>query len=144
MKKEIIFYPAYDKRDPDPHKNYGIHGVELGFFLVGELGAVQFKLYTHWQLPHVQREIDAKPPHAQFPYMFHEAMPTDLGYHSHKPMYEGQDVQTDDCHLLNGPCYYDGSSLNAEPVFDRLRAEGSEGVWKALEDYYAATFGEIR
>lgn len=145
MIKEIKFTPAYDKRPKKPgDPQYGIHGVTIWFYLKGELGAVQFSLYTNWQLPHVQAEFDAKPPHSQFPYMFHEPMPTDLGFHSPKPLYEGQTKMSDDCELLGGTCYYDGSSLNAIPVFDRLRAEGDSGVWAALGEYYTATFGELR
>jgi hypothetical protein len=144
MNKEIKFTPAYDKRSSDPKKNYGIHGVMIYFYLKGELGAVQFVVYTHWQLPHVQADIDAKPPDPRFPYMFHEGTAWDLGYHSAKPMYEGQTKISDQCELLGGPCYYDGSTLNAEPVFDTLRAEGDDGVWKKLEEYYHQVFGELR
>ena len=32
-------YPAWDRRDPNPSKNYGIHGAELRMVLKGELGA---------------------------------------------------------------------------------------------------------
>lgn len=144
VKRDIVFYPAYDKRNVDPAKNYGIHGVTLTFFLIGDLGAVQFKIYTNWQLPHVQRETDARPPDSRFPYMFHEARAVDLGYHSPKPLYEGQTLLSDQCHILGGPCYYDGSSLNGEPIFDVLRAEGNDGVWRELEQYYTETFGELR
>lgn len=69
-------------------------------------------------------------------------MPAYLGYHSPKPMYEGQSAITHECEFLEGkPCYYDGSALNAGPVYERLVSEGSEGVWKALEAYYEETFG---
>jgi len=57
LTREIKFSPAYDKRDPDPSKNYGIHGVTITFLLKGEKGAVQFVLYTNWHLPHVDHEI---------------------------------------------------------------------------------------
>jgi hypothetical protein len=49
------------------------------------------------------------------------------------------------CRYLDGkPCYYDGSSLNAERIFDVLTAEGDEGVWRELEAYYHATFQAIQ
>ena len=58
--KEIKFEAAYDKRDVDPKKNYGIHGVDLTFILKNEQGAVVFKLFTGWHLPHVQKELENK------------------------------------------------------------------------------------
>lgn len=167
FKREIVFRPAFDKRSDDPAKNYGIHGVELAFYLIGDDGAVQFVVYTNWQLPHITEE------HSKLfdDHILCRPMPADLGYHSPKPMYEGQEpigskrfywrdptkeerkfrfapVPDSEptgtftpCDLLGGkPCYYDGSGLNAEPVFEILLKEGSPGVWKELERYYADTF----
>jgi hypothetical protein len=141
--REITFDPAFDKRDPDPKKNYGIHGVTMRAILKGEHGAVQFVLYTNWQLPHVtaekfQREYE---PINGDPHWMERPQPSDLGYHSPVPRYDGQAETSDCCDYLDGkPCYYDGSSLNAKPVFDRLLAEGSKGLWEALEAYYARIF----
>lgn len=138
--QRIEFSPAFDKRDSDPKKNYGIHGVTLTFYLIGEEGAVQFVVYTNWHLPHVEKEFDAKPMESYDPCLLYKPMAADLGYHSKRPIYDGQEPMTDECHLLGGKCYYDGSSLNADPVFDRLRSEGSVGVWSALEEFYADIF----
>lgn len=132
MEKIITFYPAYDKRSTDPKKNYGVHGVDLRMVLKGELGAVQFMLYTNWHLPHIEGRID-KP------------LPADLGYHSFKPMYEGQEAIRKECEFLGGkPCYYDGSTLNAERIYNVLLESGSDGVWKELESFYVETFDELR
>jgi hypothetical protein len=171
------FLPAYDKRDLDPKKNYGIHGVTLRMVLKGPEGAVQFVVYTNWQLPHVTEENHrrAHGNHVRDSTLrgLFDPMPADLGYHSPKPMYEGQEpmgsvkfdfehkqilegasgdieiptrVQTgtfEPCELLGGgPCYYDGSTLNAEPVFEVLLREGSAGVWRELREYYMRTFRE--
>ena len=142
LERIIEFHPAFDKRDPDPSKNYSIHGVECLFLLRGKKGAVQFLLFTNWHLPHIQKEFDAEPLN-QFLYMFHKPVPVDLGYHSPKPIYEGQ-IAYKDCKWLDGKlCYYDGSSLNAERVYEILLTEGSEGVWKYLEEYYKSIFGEL-
>ena len=54
-------YPAWDRRDPNPSKDYGIHGAELRMVLKGELGATQFVLYTNWHLPHVTEELLHRP-----------------------------------------------------------------------------------
>ena len=135
MKERIItFSPALDKRNTDPKKNYGIHGVDLRFVLKGDEGAIQFVLYTGWHLPHVAHELKQRGSEMLAP------MPADLGYHSPHPMYEGQ-TSMGPCEYLNGhDCYYDGSSLNAEGVFELLLEEGSDRVWKELEEEYERRF----
>lgn len=142
MNRKINFRPAFDKRHPDPKKNYGIHGMEIAFLLVGELGATQFVLYTAWHLPHVRREAEA------WPRWMLEPKGYDIGYHSPKPMYEGQTAMGEegDCQYVPAgcKCYYDGSSLMAEPVMETLIAEGDEAVWKRLEQDYTSRFGELR
>lgn len=139
MERLIQFVPAWDRRSADPSKDYGVHGVELRFVLKGEKGAVQFVLYTNWQLPHVREELDRK----NRDHFFCRPQPADLGYHSPVPLHEWQSPCNDSCEYLDGkPCYYDGSSLNAMPVYGRLLREGDEGVWNALEDYYHSIFEE--
>lgn len=138
--RKVNFEAAFDKRHPDPAKNCGIHGVNIRFVLIGKKGAVQFLLYTNWQLPRVTEEHDRKPVDKQYPHLLCRPMPADLGYHSRKPRYDGQEPMSDNCDILGGPCYYDGSTLNAEPVYNRLLAEGDRGVWAALEEYYIQVF----
>lgn len=133
LKKSIEFNPAYDRRDPNPSKNYGIHGVDMRWYLKGESGVVQFVVYTGWHLPHVREELRNVPTQ-------HHTMGADVGYHSKTPMYEGQEA-THECNILNGPCYYDGSGLHALEMFDRLTEEGGEVVWVRLQKYYERTFG---
>jgi hypothetical protein len=143
MEKIIEFTPAFDKRNPDPKKNYGIHGVELRMVLKGELGATQFLLYTNWHLPHVTEELRSKMTPDN--YFIFEPQPADKGYHSPKPTYEEQDTCSEDCKYLDGkPCYYGGSGLNAENTYNTLLEKGSEGVWKELEEYYISMFGELK
>ena len=135
MERIVELSPAYDKRDPDPTKNYGIHGVNLRMVLKGQRGAVQFLLYTGWQLPHVRDEFKERAA---------SVLPADVGYHSPVPMYEGQAEIAESCEYLDGrPCYYDGSSLAAERFFDVLTHEGDAGVWRELERYYVETFEEL-
>lgn len=74
--------PSWDKRNPDPTKNYGIHGCDLRMVLRGELGAVQFVMSTGWFL----KSIDT----SKFRSMTLYPMAVDIGYHSPIPMYEEQ------------------------------------------------------
>ena len=140
FEREVSFIPAFDRRDPDPKKNYGIHGVDIRFYLKGPHGAVQFILSTNWQLPHVQKETDTRLPLPDMPYLFHQPMAVDLGYHSKIPIREGQTCIQQDCEFTSGPCYYDGSTLEADRIFNILREEGDKGVWRELAIYYRAIF----
>lgn len=142
MERLIEMSPAWDRRDPDPRKDYGIHGVDMRFVLKGEKGATQFLLYTGWILPETigVSDIMNYPDQLKRHYEgrgYSPLMPADLGYHSLTPMYESQSSY--DCEYVEGgKCYYDGSSLNAYGVFESLLREGSEGVWRELEDYYTS------
>lgn len=134
----IEFNEAWDRTHKEPEKNFGIQGVEIRFVLIGEDGAVQFLLYTHWTLDMVVSDGMGPVPNT----LGMAPMPADLGYHSRKPMYEGH-KSMDDCIYLNGDdCYYDGSGLNATGIWNILVTKGSDGVWKALRDYYRETFDD--
>ena len=132
MDKSIEWSPAYDKRDPDPSKNYGVHGIDLKFILKGPKGAAQFLVYTNWHLPSVREEWDAMvKAHLLQP------LPADVGYHAYVPQYEGQESLTESCRYLeDGPCFYDGSGLSAQRVFDRFVTEGEDAVWEELQLVY--------
>jgi len=153
FEKIVEFIPAYDKTNPDPSKNYGIGSVNIRFVFKGDKGAVQFVIGTNWHLPHIQRQFFDKP----FPYFQLQPMAYDLGYHSDKPIRDYQsDVPRKDengedefttpsreCpYTKSGRCFYDGSTLNAEPIVEVLLSEGHEGVWRELEKYYKDIFGE--
>ena len=72
-------------------------------------------------------------------------MPADVGYHSPKPIYEGQEIMSDCCECLGGkPCYYGGSGLYAEKIYKVLVEKGSDEVWKKLEEYYIDIFGKLK
>lgn len=138
MEHEFSMVAAYDKRP-----KYGIHGAEMRFYVKGPKGAIQFIVYTNWQLPHVQKETDDRAllhlDETEL-HCFYHPLPTDLGYHSPVPMYEGQSKIRDDCSVIGGPCYYDGSGLYAETIFDVLIAGGTDALWKRLDQEYIDRF----
>jgi hypothetical protein len=129
LKRSVEVYPAYDKRDSDPKKNYGIGSATLKFLLSGPKGTIQFAILTGWHLPHVEKELKRKG-HTV------EPMGLDLGYHAHTQQYEGQEVMKGDCEYLGGPCYYDGTSLGAETLFQTLLEKGMEAVWAKMQERY--------
>lgn len=140
----VTMSPAFDKRHTDPSKNYGIHGVDLRMVLKGPLGAAQFVLYTNWQLPHVTQETIRKASRLDQIGIECAFLPTpaDLGYHWKTPRYEGQKAIQQSCEYCDGqPCYYDGSGLAAERIYQVLLAKGSDGVWRELEAMYREIAG---
>lgn len=125
---------GYDKRS----EGYSCHGVEVRFIVIGAKGAVQFVLYTNWMPSHMRHQGSRLD---RVQRCLAEPMPCDLGYHSPTPMYEDQTAVSETCEYLGGaPCYYDGSSLNAEDPFDVLTDDGEDALWKFLELFYEATF----
>lgn len=137
FKRQVTFTPAFDKRSKNPRRNYGIHGVEMRFHLIGDHGATQFVIYTNWQLPEVTKELDARPVDRQYPHLACHPLPADVGYHRATPRYEGQTQSDSPCEFLGGQrCYYDGSGLMAQELFEKFTREGEEAVWRELEEVY--------
>lgn len=126
---------------PGEGGSHGVHGMEIRFLVHGEKGAVQFALSTGWA-PYFQQadEIGSRW-HSFDNRKVFPAMPTDLGYHSYEPHYEGQEPIASSCPYLGGkPCYYDGSSLNAYDAFYTLVNGGEDALWMFLEAYYGNVF----
>jgi hypothetical protein len=137
MEQIIQFSPAFDKRNPDPSKNYGVGALMCKFVLKGEIGAVQFVFGTGIYLPHVVEEWKCKNYQA-------EPMAYDVDYHSPKPLYEDQ-CDMGECEYLDGKtCYYDGSSLMANEYLQVLVSEGDKAVWSKMEGFYLDRFGELK
>jgi hypothetical protein len=136
FERKISFIPAFDKRDPNPSKNYGIGAVRLLFTLKGPLGATQWLIGTDWYCASAREHLRNFPDRQ--PAMKPEGW--DLGFHGRAPVYDGQSQTHDYCDLTDGPCFYDGSGLNADLLIEGFLTGGEDYVWRALEAYYASTF----
>jgi hypothetical protein len=129
----ISFSPGFlcekwlnDKNDKTSH---GQGSVGLGFYVGNEKGFVQFTLLTGWYYGWQDDDIFKAP----------RVMPSDLGYHSPVPRYDGQ-TSMGTCFLLGKECYYDGSSLNAEDPFNILIQKGEDALWLFLETFHNQIF----
>lgn len=118
--------------------DYGIAACRVFFYVRGTKGAVQFQIGTDWY-PKKAREHLAKFPADS---LIDRPQPQgwDIGYHSHKPHYEHHKPISEKCPILNGLCYYDGSSLQADDWVEGFVCGGTEWLWPRLEQYYRFTF----
>ena len=126
---------AFDKRNPDPNKDYGITAMNMWFILRGEKGATQFMVGTPMYLPEISDELWFKG--GKINYLKGDGW--DIGYHAKNAQYEGQEPM--DCGLLDeGKCYYDGSSLQASEFYPTFVSEGPDAVWAMLRKRYQEIF----
>ena len=143
LERVVNFAPPYDKRSSNPNKNYGISSMSIWFVLKGKKGAVQVLLVTKLYLTSVIKEYQRDGRDLFFDEETFSCW--DVGYHSPKPMYDGQEICQDECKYLDGkPCYYDGSSLRGDNLgLNKLfEEEGEEPIWEFLEKEYYEVFGE--
>lgn len=156
LEKIIRFHRGHDcirfeciNSSPDCYSgsggSHGLSGIRIAFLLKGPRGAVQFLLSTDWGPQKIEPdsigtrriENNNSNTHSYYP------MPTDLGYHSKTPHYDGQEPIDSTCEYTDGqPCYYDGSGLNAYDAFYALINGGDKGLWEFLEQYYYCVFND--
>lgn len=130
---------GYDLRDTSPARDCGICAARMVFYVIGPKGAVQWMIGTDWYVAtardHVKRFHGGRGEPSKY-------LPDgwDLGYHSHKPMYDDQRPMDGKCEVIGGTCYYDGSGLNADLLIEGFIAGGTEWLWPQLEAYYRHVF----
>jgi hypothetical protein len=151
MRRTIQFDVGYDHRafpEECGGGGHGQHGMTMGFLLQGPHGVVQWSVnmpnwvpgnVVHGGVP--SEFLSAVPAYPQISDLYADS----LGYHSPTPLHEWQkDYGRDDCMMLpDGICFYDESSLNAEPMLEAFLAHGPHAVWALLGDYYASTFTAV-
>lgn len=145
LERRVDFWGAWDKRNSDPNKDYGIHSVTMRMAVVGPKGAVHFTVYTGWHLPEIQKELQEKVARQQDvrgAIVLSKPIPVDIGYHSPVPT-DGAE-ESHDCDLLpGGECYGSGNMLRARHIFEEhLVRQGSDEVWRVLEGEYEVLFGK--
>lgn len=140
MERILRISGAYDGRDHP--RNYGIGAMSIWLAVKGNKGGVSCKFGTSWYLP--QNQPSSLGMLSQHPFNPCEELMQpkgwDISYHSKEQNYDWV-TPTKDCELTDGDCWCDGSSLQAQkqwlPVFLH---EGSEGIFKRLEQFYESHF----
>lgn len=98
----------------------GSSEITLAWYLHSETATAQFTVFLFSPTRNSFMEYSMK------------TLAADLGYHSDKPKYGGQGSMP--CSLRSsGSCFYDGTSLGAQDVWNEfLAAKDEEVIWKAL------------
>lgn len=147
MKTERIIYfkPASDNRKLEPPYRDGPGGVNMYMIVKGDHGVIEFEVFTKWYLPAVQKElvdmVETIPSSKGDIQCHFLPAPADLCYHAREQQEPGQQIFDTDCKYIGGACYYDGSGLEAEKLFEMLTTQGSDAVWEELEYRYLKQFG---
>jgi hypothetical protein len=137
--KIITFYPAWDRRNSDPGKDYGIHGVGLRIVLVGKRGAIELIVFTNWMLPHVQQDLNKN----FFDHLSCGPYPVDVLIHSKKPTDLNEAPRSKCVYLGKDKCYANSKHQYTKEVWDTLLYKGSEGVWEHLLKIYKEEFSNV-
>lgn len=91
--------PAWDKRNPDPKKDYGIHCMQVWMILKGKQGAIHFTWSTGIFLKETEERLAANGTlnweklGEDHYFSVAKAMGYDVGYHARKPQFDGQEVR---------------------------------------------------
>jgi hypothetical protein len=125
LERRVEFTAAWDRRDPNPAKDYGVHGVEIRFYVVGPLGAISWFLMTPWVLPAVRKWWKTLP-------VPERAEPTPAGLTWHERVERGEE-----CYLVGACKPEQVGSLDTDWLYEILVAEGEAGLWRELEAAYA-------
>lgn len=132
------FSPSWNALHPEPDKNYGVSNAKIHFILLGPKGAIELELSTTWATQSVQQHL-AKFTSGE---NFREPTVAWLTIHGRAPLYEGHDLAMENCQLLNGKCYCNGSGTLAEELSKGLIARGSNWVWEKLFAIYQNKFAD--
>lgn len=132
LEKVVRFFPAYDFRNPNSQKNYGVGDIQVCMLLKGERGAVDFIFNTGIFLRKTLKKTHNLARRGE----------VNVGYHSYERFFEWQNSHKD-CNFLNGKVCYNGSSgLDAQKYLDILINKGDNVVWELLKEYYFKVFSE--
>lgn len=142
----IKFECRWGRKDcrPGGGGSHGVSGMSIRFVAKGDDGAVQFVISTGWLPQHATKNRIGYRGVGEWCSSMSNYFPSpsDLGFHSKTPRYDGHEPIDDSCEFCDGePCYYDGSGLNAADAMYALVNGGEEALWEFLEAYYDCVFG---
>ncbi len=144
LEESVQFTPGYNC-PVGSMQGHGVHGMEICWYLRGPNGGAQFRIYTDWTPGPVRpghgiapdgssNRYDRSPVTGEWEPRY--PMGADVGYHARVPQWEGDKPISDDCPVIGGVCYYDGSGMRADKLVREFIPHGEEVIWHELEDVY--------
>jgi len=130
-RRRLLTRAAFDQRDPDPNRDYGISGAYFVFCLIGKDRAITWELCSDCFLPETKKRLRDE----GHPWMGPTAGPVD--FHYREPQYEGM-RSSDDCTLLDGTCYGNTGFLLGDDVYRAFAYGGIDGVFGKLRELLEA------
>lgn len=122
---------AYDQRDSNPSRDYGISGVTITFALIGKDRALDWDLLTDCFLPHTNKRLRKVGRSHGGP------TAGGVGFHYSEEQYEGM-MSSETCTLLDGRCFYDTGFLIGDEVYRAWAYGGIDGVFGKLREILEA------
>lgn len=151
LKREIQITKAFDKRNDDPKKDYGIGSCRLYFIVKGNKGAVTIDFFTNWFLESTVKEyseigirknrMDGTKDTVKTKINLHEGIPIHSGVFSIHNKKKTKYTTKTKCPVLGDYCYPDISCMYGNKFLPILLSKGSDGVFKELEKEYKLRFG---
>lgn len=140
--RETVFTGAYDWVRPNSCENFGIHGMNVNFWLKGPAGGISICIFTNWMLPQNQastQEMYTRQGSPWEPGVLCKPWIADVSYHAREPQYKGQYCQ-ESCKITGGKCYSDGSASWGDQWQEGFLHGGSDWLFSRMEDYYRMLF----
>lgn len=133
LERAVVFQPGYNG-----DRNYGVHGMEITWYLRGPKGCVYITVSVSSWIPGQLGPGHGLAP-AGYPSRAPEQHPHGFGMRSCTPVpqYEGQSPSQDDCPLIGAPCYADTWFGGADEPAREFTEHGESVMWAALEERYA-------
>lgn len=138
LERALVFQPGYNSDpDPDPRHSYGVHSMEITWYLRGPKGCVYLTFTVPEWVPGVLSPGHGLSPDGhcyrppQHPHGFGRRWCTPA------PQYEGQEIWEKVCPLIGTPCYSDTWFGGAGEPAEQFTEHGESVIWAALEEQYA-------
>lgn len=139
LNRKFWIRPGYDMRKNTP--NYGCHGVELHFAVIGDKGAISLTIMTDWFPSTIEWRDDSQTKFKQTqPWVTDVMVHSRTKFYPDEPELEWQGTHIAECKILDGAeCWCDGTSLN-EAWTEGIINGGSDWLWDKLEARYRHQF----
>lgn len=136
--RAVVFQPGYNgDRTGDPRRDYGVHGMEITWYLRGPKGCVTLTVTVPMWVPGNLYPGHGLPPAGE-PHWADMHNPHGFGVRYCAPVaqYEGQEPSRDDCPFIGVPCYADRYLSGADEPASKFTEFGDAVMWAALETFY--------